>query len=124
MAQHAGESVTALDAALAVLGARDAELAAADAAVTDAVAAAHSAAVASIGRIDAIRAGVDAVVAYQGHDDGPAAAREFSRHLVDLQREVAGIVAEARSLSHAKAVALQELSARYQRVPGIVGPRR
>lgn len=110
---QAGDSTDALAAARRVLAARDADLADADRALAAAVTSAHAIAVDSIGRIEAIAADIEAAVTAQPKD-GPAEAREVSRHLVAGNREIAAVVSSAKAAVDAKTVALKELNARYR----------
>lgn len=108
-----GDSGGALESARQVLAARDADLADADRALADAVTGAHALAVESLSRIDAISDDVEAAATDQPKD-GPAGARDVSRHLVAKNREVAEVVNEAKFAVQAKTVALRELTGRYR----------
>lgn len=108
-----GHSATALEAARRTLAARDADLADADRALAEAVADAHAIAVDSIGRLDAIRADIEAVVTDQPKDSA-SGAHEFGRQLVSKNRDIAAVVSEAVAAARAKTIALKELSDRYR----------
>ena len=108
-----GDSGDALESARQVLAARDADLADADRALADAVAAAHALAVEALSRIDAISDDVEAAATDQPKN-GPAGARDVSRHLVAKNREVAEVITEAEIAVQAKTVALRELTGRYR----------
>ena len=112
-----GNSAAALEAARRALAARDADLADADRVLAAAVADAHAVAVESIGRIDAIKADVDAAVSDQPKDSA-AGAREFGRNLVTKNRDIAAVITEAVAEAQAKTVALKELQERY-RTPAV-----
>ena len=108
-----GDSGDALESARQVLAARDADLADADRGLADAVAAAHALAVEALSRIDAISDDVEAAATDQPKN-GPAGARDVSRHLVAKNREVAEVITEAEIAVQAKTVALRELTGRYR----------
>jgi len=112
MSQH-GHSAEALEAARRALAIRDADLADADRALAAAVADAHAAAVESIGRIEAIKADVDAAVSDQPKESA-AGARELGRHLVSKNRDISAVVSEAVAVAQTKTVALKELQDRYR----------
>lgn len=112
MSQY-GDHPDSLDAAQRALAARDAELAVADRDLAEMLTDAHALAVASIGRIDAINAELDAVAA-QPPEDSPAAAHELSRRLIARNREIAAVVREAQAAVHAKVLAMQGLTERYR----------
>jgi hypothetical protein len=108
-----GQSAAALEAARRALAASDADLADADRALAATVADVHAIAVESIGRIDAIKAEVDAAVSDQ--PKGSAAdAHEFGRQLVAKNRDIAAVVTEAVEVAQAKTLALKELQDRYR----------
>jgi hypothetical protein len=112
-----GLSAAALEAARRALAARDADLADADRTLAAAVAEAHAIAVESIGRIDAIKADIDAAVTDQPKGSA-AGAHEFGRHLIAKSRDIAAVVAEAATQAQAKTVVLKELQERY-RTPAV-----
>lgn len=112
-----GNSAAALEAARRALAARDADLADADRVLARAVADAHAIAVESIGRIDAIKADIDAAVTDQPKDSA-AGAHEFGRHLIAKNRDIAAVVTEAAAVAQAKTVAVKELQERY-RTPAV-----
>jgi len=108
-----GHSAAALESARRALAARDADLADADRVLAETVADVHAIAVESIGRIDAIRAEVDAAVSDQPKGSA-AGAHEFGRQLVAKNRDVADVVTEAAAIAQAKTVALQALQDIYR----------
>lgn len=108
-----GHSAAALEAARRALAARDADLADADRVLAAAVADAHAIAVDSIGRIDAIKADIDAAVTDQPKGSA-AGAHEFGRQLIAKNRDIAAVVTEAAAAVEAKTVALKELQERYR----------
>lgn len=112
MSQY-GESPDPLESARRALAARDADLAAADRALADAVAEVHAIAVASIRRLDAIGAELDAI-ATAAPNDSPSAAHELSRYLIAKNRDIAAVVNDAKVAAQAKAIVLKELSVRYR----------
>ena len=112
-----GDAAGAVDAARRALAARDADLADADRALAEAVAGAHAIAVDSIGRIDAIKAEVDAAVTEQPKDSA-GEAHELGRQLVRKNRDIATVVSEAVAAANDKTVALRELRDRYRTSPG------
>ena len=113
MADGTGETGEALDAARGALAARDGDLAAADSALIALLGAAHRTAADCARRIDAVRAEIKAAVA-RGPAGSAASAREFGAFLVAKNREIIGIVTEARADAAAKTVALQSLGERYR----------
>lgn len=112
-AGESGQAGRALESARAALAARDADLAAADRALTAVVASAHRAAVMSIDRIEAISTDIDAAVSGR-RLDGPAAAHELSRFLLDRQRAIGAVLYEAMAVAQSKTLVLQELTDRYR----------
>lgn len=111
MAQ-ARESGDALEAARRLLAARDADLADADRVLAATVAEVHGIAVDAIGRIEEIRSAIETVVS-DGTTGSPAGAREVGRDLVAKNRELTGVVTEARDAALAKTLALKQLAERY-----------
>lgn len=113
-----GEDRGALGSAAAALAARDIALADADRVLADLVRDAHAMATESIRRIDTVRAAIDAAVAECQIRDS-ASGRDFARFLIDKNRELHAIIAEAAVAAAAKTVALQELTAVYRgELPG------
>ena len=108
-----GHSGAALEAARRALAARDVDLADADRVLAETVADVHAIAVESIGRIDTIKAEIDAVVRDQPKSSA-AGAHEFGRHLVARNRDIAAVVSEAVEVAQAKTLALKELQDRYR----------
>lgn len=113
MSSGSGETADAIGHARTALAARGAELAALDEELSGQLRGAHRLAEDCVRRIGAVEAAIDAVAA-RAPIGGAAAAREFGRFLVARNREILGIVTEARTGAAAKAVALQELSERYR----------
>lgn len=112
--QGRGESWAALQAARAAAAARDADIAATDEALAEHLREAHRVAADCIGRIEAVRSGVESVIGAVNRAPGAAGALETARFLLDANREAARIVAEARSTAAFKAVAVQRLADYYQ----------
>lgn len=112
MSQY-GDSPDSLQAARRALHARDDEIAAADRDLVEVLNDAHALALESIGRIEAIDAGLDDAAA-QPPGDSPPAARELSRHLIARNREIAAVVSEAQAAAQAKVVAIEKLTDRYR----------
>lgn len=108
-----GDSPDVFESARRILAARDDELADADRALAEVIAGAHAIAVESIGRIDGIAAGLDALAA-QGPPGSPSTAHEVSRQLIAANRDIAAAVSEARAAAHAETAALQALTDRYR----------
>lgn len=103
----------ALDAARAVLTARDRDLADADAALTAVLDAAYRTATGCARRIDGVRAEIDAAVAGVRFDSA-AGAREFGAFLVAKNREIIALLTEARADADATTGALQALAELYR----------
>jgi hypothetical protein len=115
MAEHAGASGEALEAARSSLAARDRNLAEADAELAEVVSSAHAAATEAFRKLDAISAEIEAAVA-QRAVAAPPEGREFARFLIAKQHEISDILTTARVDADAKVVVLQQLLDRY-RVP-------
>ena len=113
MAQHSGQSGEAIASARTALAARDRELADADRELSTVLAGAYATASDAIRRLEAIRAEIDTAVAQQNVGT-PAQGREFTRLLLDKQRELIEVVTAAKADAEAKASALQHLLRRYQ----------
>ncbi|BBY63901.1 DUF4226 domain-containing protein [Mycolicibacterium helvum] len=113
MAEHAGASGEALEAARSVLAVRDHDLAQADAELAAVVASAHAAATEAIRKLDAVSAEIEAAVA-QRTVTAPSEGREFARFLIDKQHEISDILTTARADADAKVVVLQQLLGRYR----------
>jgi Domain of unknown function (DUF4226) len=114
MVEQAGQSAAALQARAAALADRHAEIASADRALAEAVAAAHSVATEALAALGRIEAEIESAVAAHVPEDGPAAARQLQRLLIDKQREIASVVADAQTRASAKAAAVQELTDSYR----------
>ena len=108
-----GATGDALNAVRAALAARDGELAAADDELAVLLRSAQQDGVDSVRRIDAVRSAIDAAVAGR-NIDGAASARELGAFLVERNREISAILADAQAAIDAKVVALQQLSERYR----------
>ncbi|BBY58533.1 DUF4226 domain-containing protein [Mycolicibacterium sarraceniae] len=113
MAEHVGASGEALEAARAVLAARENDLAAADAELADVVCGAHAAATAAIRKLDALSAQIEAAVA-QRTVAAPSEGLEFARFLLAKHHEISDILTAARADADAKVVVLQQLSNQYR----------
>jgi hypothetical protein len=113
MAEHAGTA--GVEAARALLAARDRDLAEADAELAEVVSSAHAAASEAIRKLDAVSAEIDAAVA-QRAVTAPSEGREFARFLIAKQHEISDILTAARADADAKVAVLQQLLDRY-RVP-------
>ncbi|KZS85241.1 MULTISPECIES: DUF4226 domain-containing protein [Mycobacterium] len=115
MSDQAGSSPDAIAARQAVLGRQYEAIAEADRALAEALAGAHAAMRESIRRLDAIAADIERAVSDQGElaVDTSIGAREFQRFLLDKQREITAIVADARELDRTKSAVLARLLAQY-----------
>jgi len=115
MSEQAGPSVAALRARQSALADQHNTAADADRLLSEVLASAHAATRDSIRRLDAIAEEIDraatdrAVLAV----DTPIGVREFQRFLVDKQREITSVVADARELDRAKRAVLDRLRAQY-----------
>lgn len=114
MVEQAGQSAAALQAREVALTERYAEVAAADRSLADAIAAAHSISREALAALGRIEAEIESAVATHVPGDGPAAARELQRFLIDKQREIATVVADAQERASAKAAAVQQLTGAYR----------
>jgi hypothetical protein len=118
MSEQAGPSVGAIRARQSALASQHGTVADADRVLAELVASAHAATRESIRRLDAIADEIDRAAARADLAvDTPMGARELQRFLVDKQREIAAVVADARELDRAKRAALDGLRAQYA-VPG------
>lgn len=113
MSQRAGPSEDALAATGLVLITRNRDLGEADRELSGIIADAHAIALTAIARLDELKAQIENAVKDQALDSA-VEAREFSRFLILKQREIADVLARARSDVDAKTAALQRLIARYQ----------
>ena len=115
MSEQAGPAVAALRARRAALASKHVSLVEADQALAEVLASAHAALRESIRRLDAITDEIDQAACGEADFtvDTAVGAREFQKFLVAKQREIAAVVADARELGHAKAVALEGLRDQY-----------
>ncbi|KZS81239.1 hypothetical protein A4G29_13600 [Mycobacterium kansasii] len=115
MSEQAGSSPDVIAARQAVLGRQYEAIAEADRALAEALASAHATMRESIRRLDAIAADIERAVSDQAElaVDTPVGAREFQRFLLDKQREITAIVADARELARTKSAVLGRLLAQY-----------
>lgn len=115
MSEHAGPTVAALQARQVALASQHGALVEADHALTEVLASVHAALRDGIRRLDAIADEIDR--AARGRSglavDTAIGAREFQNFLIAKTREIAALIADARELGHAKAVALEGLRAQY-----------
>ena len=115
MSEQAGLSLGAMRAQQSALASQHSTAAEADRVLAEALTSAHAATRVSIRRLDAIAEEIDraatdrAVLAV----DTPIGVREFQRFLVDKQREITSVVADARELDRAKRAVLDRLRAQY-----------
>ena len=119
MSEQPGPSVGAIRARQSALARQHGTVADADRVLAELVASAHAATRESIRRLDAIADEIDRAATARADlaVDTPMGARELHRFLVDKQREIASVVADARELDRAKRAALDSLRAQYA-VPG------
>ena len=115
MSEQAGTSLGAIRAQQSLLASQHSTAAEADRVLAEALTSAHAATRESIRRLDAIaeeldRAGTDRADLAM---DTPMGVREFQRFLVDKQREIRSVVADAHKLGHAKRAVLDRLRAQY-----------
>jgi Domain of unknown function (DUF4226) len=115
MSEQAGTSLGAIRAQQSVLASQHSTAAEADRVLAEALTSAHAATRESIRRLDAIaeeldRAGTDRADLAM---DTPMGVREFQRFLVDKQREIRSVVADAHELDRAKRAVLDRLRAQY-----------
>ena len=115
MSEQAGPSIAAIQARQSALASKHSTAADADRALAEVLASAHAATRESIRRLDAIAEEIDraATVRADLAVDTPMGASEFHKFLVDKQREIATVVADARELDRAKRVVLDGLRAQY-----------
>jgi hypothetical protein len=115
MVEQSGQWAAALEGRQAELADRYAEVASADRSLADAVAVAHSTALAALAALARIESEIESAVAAHVPEDGPVAARQLQRFLIDKQREIASVVADTRDRASAKAAAMQRLMDVYHR---------
>jgi Domain of unknown function (DUF4226) len=115
MSEQAGPSIGAIQARQSALASKHSAAADADRALAEVLASVHAATRESIRRLDAIAEEIDraATVRADLAVDTRVGAREFHKFLVDKQREIATIVADARELDRAKRTVLDGLRAQY-----------
>ena len=115
MSEQAGPSLDAVEARRSALASQHSTASDADRVLTEVLTSAHAATRESIRRLDAIAEQIDHAATGQAvlAVDTPMGAREFHRFLVDKQREIATVVADARELGHAKRAVLESLRAQY-----------
>jgi Domain of unknown function (DUF4226) len=107
MAEQTGSSAGAVEAQSAALARRRDAVADADRVLTEVLASAHAEMRDSVSRLDAIEAEIERAMSNGSAVDTPLGAREFQRFLVAKQREIAGVVAHAHGLAHAKSAVLE-----------------
>ena len=115
MTEQPGPSVEAVEARRSALASQHGIASEADRVLNEVLTSAHDAARQSVRRLDSIAEQIDHATVNQANLalDTPMGAREFRRFLMDKQREIASVVAEARELGQAKAAVLQNLRAQY-----------
>jgi hypothetical protein len=115
MSEQAGPSLGAIRAQQSALASQHSTAAEADRVLAEALTSAHAATRESIRRLDAIAEEIDRAATDRAHlaVDTPIGVREFQRFLVDKQREITSVVADARELDRAKRAVLDRLRAQY-----------
>jgi hypothetical protein len=115
MSEQAGPSLGAIRAQQSVLASQHSAAAEADRVLAEALSSAHAATRESIRRLDAIGEEIDRAATDRAAlgVDTPIGVREFQRFLVDKQREITSVVADARELDRAKRAVLDRLRAQY-----------
>ncbi|OBK23791.1 hypothetical protein A5634_04985 [Mycobacterium asiaticum] len=113
MSDQTGSSAAALAQRQAALASRRSTIAEADRLLAEVLASAHETLRDSVSRLDAIAADIER--ARELTVDTAMGAREFQKFLLAKQREITGIVTEARDLSRAKSVVLHGLREQYRR---------
>jgi Domain of unknown function (DUF4226) len=113
--EQAGPSLGAIKERQSALAGRHGTASDADRVLAEVLASAHAATRDSVRRLDAIAAEIDRAALERADlaADTPMGARELHRFLVDKQREIARVVAEARELGRAKRAVLEGLRAQY-----------
>lgn len=108
-------SVGAIQSRQSALASQHGAAADADRVLAEVLAAAHAATREGLRRLDAIAEEIDRAVTGRAAlaVDTPIGAREFHRFLVDKQREITAVVADAHELSRAKRAVLDGLRAQY-----------
>ncbi len=115
MPEKAGPSLGAIQTRQAALAGQHNAATDADRVLAEVLASAHAATRESVRRLDAIAEEIDRVAVLRADlaADTPMGARELQRFLVDKQREIARVVADARELGRAKRAVLEGLRAQY-----------
>jgi hypothetical protein len=115
MTEQPGPSVEAVEARRSALASQHGIASEADRVLNEVLTSAHDAARQSVRRLDSIAEQIDQATVNQADLalDTPMGAREFRKFLMDKQREIASVVAEARELGQAKAAVLQSLRTQY-----------
>lgn len=115
MPEQPGPSLEAVETRRTALATQHGIASEADQVLNEVLISAHDAARESVRRLDSIAEQIDHATVNQANLalDTPMGAREFRKFLMDKQRDIASIVAEARELAQAKAAVLQSLRAQY-----------
>ncbi len=115
MPEQPGPSLEAVEARRTALASQHGIASEADRVLNEVLTSAHDAACESVRRLDSIAEQIDHATVNQAGLalDTPMGTREFRKYLMDKQREIASVVAEARELDQAKAAVLQSLRAQY-----------
>lgn len=115
MSEQAGPSLGAIRTQQSVLASQHSTAAEADRVLAEALTSAHAATREGIRRLDAIAEEIDRAATDRADlaMDTPIGVREFQRFLVDKQREITSVVADARELDRAKRAVLDRLRAQY-----------
>ncbi|HTY32298.1 DUF4226 domain-containing protein [Mycobacterium sp.] len=113
--EQAGPSLGAMQARQSALAGRHSAASDADRVLAGVLASAHAATRESVRRLDAIAEEIDRAATDRADlaIDTPMGARELHRFLMDKQREIARVVADARELDRAKKAVLEGLRAQY-----------
>jgi hypothetical protein len=123
MPEHTGPSVDAIRARQSQLARRHGDAADADRVLAEALASAQAATTESLRRLDVIADEIELAVRNQVDlaVDTPLGAREMHRFLLDKQREITAVMADAREVARAKRVVVEGLRAQYSRRPSDQG---
>ncbi len=115
MPEQAGPSLGAMQARQSALAGQHSTASDADRVLAEVLASVHAASRESVRRLDAIAAEIDRAATERADlaVDTPLGARELHRFLMDKQREIARVVADARELGRAKRAVLEGLRAPY-----------
>ncbi|MCV7089976.1 DUF4226 domain-containing protein [Mycobacterium interjectum] len=113
--ERSGPSLGAIQARQSALAGRHSAASDADRVLAEVLASAHAATRESVRRLDAIAEEIDRAALQRGDlaAGTPLGARELRRFLLDKQREIARVVADARELGRAKRAVLEGLRAQY-----------